>query len=177
MKLNHRQRFLTIVTVAALALLAADRLVLTPLTNAWKNRAKEIARLRAQVAEGTSLLRREQAIRSRWNEMRTNTLPDNPSLAQEQVLRGVVGWAQESGTSINAITPQWKTDADDYKTLVCRVDAAGTLWTLTRFLYDIERAPMAAKLESVDLSARDNSGQQLTLSLQLSALALTATRK
>jgi Tfp pilus assembly protein PilO len=175
--MNNRQRVLIVLAAAALGLLAADKLIITPLTNTWKNRAKEILTLRAQVAEGSSLLRRERAIRGRWNEMQTNTLPDNPSLAQEQVLKAVVNWAQESGASINAITPQWKNDSEEYKTLVCHVDASGTLWTLSRFLYDIERGPMALRLESVDLSSRDNNGQQLTLALQLSGLVLTAARK
>lgn len=177
MKINNRQKFLIVLAVAGLALLAADRLIFTPLTNAWRDRAKEIARLRGQVADGRALIRREQAIRDRWEQMRTNTLPDNPSLAQEQVLKALVNWSQESGASINAITPQWKNDSEEYKTLVCRVDASGTLWTLSRFLYDIEKGPMALKLESVDLSSRDNNGQQLTLGLQISGLALTSSRK
>jgi hypothetical protein len=105
--------------------------------------------------------------------MRTNTLPNNQSLAQEQVLKALVNWSQESGVSINGNTPQWKSDADEFKTLVCRVDASGSLWTLSRFLYDIEKGPLGLKLESLDLSSHDNSGQQLTLGLQLSGLALT----
>jgi hypothetical protein len=177
MKIDNRRRLLIIVAVAALALLAADRLVFTPLSRAWTDRSKEIAQLRVQVADGNSLLRREQAVRGRWTEMRTNTLPDNPSLAQEEVLKAFVLWAQESGAGINAITPQWKTDADEYRTLVCHVDASGTLWNLTRFLYDLEKGPLALKLESLDLSSHDNSGRQLSLGLQVSGLALTTPRK
>ena len=68
--------------------------------------------------------------------------------------------------------PQWKNDSTNYMTLNCRVEAAGDLGTLSQFLYDIEKGPMALKLESVDLSARDDTGQQLTLGLQISGLAL-----
>jgi hypothetical protein len=172
MKIENRQQFLIVLTVAAIALLAGDKLVLTPLTGLWKDRAKEISRLRAQVADGTALVRREQALRSHWSEMQTNSLPNNPSAAQEQVLKAFVNWSQESGVSINAITPQWRNDSDDYKTLVCHVDASGTMWTLSRFLYDVELGPMALKVESVDLSSHDNNGQQLTLGLQVSGLVL-----
>jgi len=52
------------------------------------------------------------------------------------------------------------------------VEASGNLGTLSRFLYDIEKDPMALKLESVELSTRDNTGQQLTLDLQISGLVL-----
>jgi hypothetical protein len=173
MKIDNRQQVLLVLTIAAVALLAGDKLILSPLTNVWKERAKEIAGLRAQVANGSLLIKREQAIRSRWDQMRTNTLPNNQSLAQEQVLKALVNWSQESGAGINGTAPQWKNDADEYKTLVCRVDASGTLWTLSRFLFDIEKGPMALKVESLDLSSHDNNGQQLTLGLQISGLVLT----
>jgi hypothetical protein len=177
MKIDKRQKLLMVVAGTVLALFAVDKLAVTPLTNLWKDRAKEIARLRAQVQEGGALVKREQTIRTRWSQMQTNMLPDNPSLAQEQVLKALVTWSQESGASINGTTPQWKSDTDAYKTLVCRVDASGTLWTLSRFLYDIEKGPMPLKVESVDLGSRDNDGQQLTLALQISGLALTRPTK
>jgi hypothetical protein len=43
---------------------------------------------------------------------------------------------------------------------------------LSQFIYDIKRGPMALKLDSVELSAHDATGQQLTLDLQISGLAL-----
>ena len=177
MKMAQREKILLIAAGACLALLALDKLVLDPLSSAWTARSKEIARLRSELFDGRNLVRREAAIRGHWNQMRTNTLPDNPSVAQEQVLKAVVNWAQESGTSLNGMTPQWKTDTEGYKTLSCRVDASGSLWVLSRFLYDLEQGPMALKLESVELNSRDNTGQQLTLGLQLSGLALSASAK
>ena len=68
--------------------------------------------------------------------------------------------------------PQWKSESTNYMTLNCRVEAAGTIGHLSQFLYDIEKSP-AMKVDSVALSAHDNTGQQLTLGLQLSGLALT----
>ena len=58
-----------------------------------------------------------------------------------------------------------------------RVEASGDLGTLSQFLYDIEKGPMALKLESVDLSARDDTGQQFTLGLQINGLALSLADK
>ena len=46
-----------------------------------------------------------------------------------------------------------------------------TLGKLSEFLYSIEKSP-ALKVDSVALSAHDATGQQLTLGLQLSGLAL-----
>jgi Tfp pilus assembly protein PilO len=183
MKTDNRQKILIFLTLGLLALMVGDKLVYSPLVRLWQSREKEIKTLRTQVAEGTALSKREQVIRKQWDTMRTNTLPNNPSLAQERVLKAFQEWAQESGVSINAITPQWKSDSEDYKTLVCRVDASGTLWMLSRFVYDIENAsspdnksslgPLGLKLESVDFSSKDNTGRQLSLGLQISGLVLT----
>ena len=57
-------------------------------------------------------------------------------------------------------------------TLECRVDAFGSMQTLTRFLYNIEKDPLALKVDLVEISGRDNEGQQLTLGLQVSGLLL-----
>lgn len=170
---DYRQRLLVILTLALLAIFVADRAVYGPLTRAWAGRAERLAGLRKDVADGTLLLQREGSLRARWSQMRTNMLPGNPSLAEQQVLRAVDAWAQESRVSIGGITPHWKHDADEYLTLDCQVDAAGDLGALTRFLYDMEKSPMAIRLESIELAARDAAGAELALSVRLSGLALT----
>ncbi|MFO1475617.1 MAG: hypothetical protein U1F98_03070 [Verrucomicrobiota bacterium] len=174
LKIENRQQLLIVVTLALFGLFIADRILLEPLWGVWKDRSKEIARLRLQVSEGRSITNRESVIRGRWTQMRTNTLPNNQSLAQEQVLNALVNWAQESGVSINGTSPQWRNDTEDYHTLGCHVDASGSLWALSRFLYNVEFGPMALKVESIDLTSHDASGQQLTLGLQISGLALTS---
>lgn len=175
MKIDGRQQLLVVVAIGAVALLALDRLVYTPLTGLWKARSNRIAELRTQVQNGTVLLQREQVIRGRWEQMRTNTLPNNPSLAEQQLLKAFDTWSEQSHASVTSIMPQWKHDSDDYMTLECRVDASGDLEALSQFLYNMEKDPRAVKLESMELSTRDNTGQQLTLGLQVSGLVLTPT--
>jgi Tfp pilus assembly protein PilO len=173
MKVDNRQQLLIIATIAIAALFIGDKLIYTPLSKLWDQRAQEIKTLRTQLAEGKSYQKREQSLRNHWDEMRKNTLPNNNSLAPEQVVKALQDWAQESSATLNATTPQWKSDSDDYKTLVCRVDASGSLWQLSRFLYDVENSPLGLKIESLDLNSRDSSGQQLTLGMQVSGLVLT----
>ena len=173
MKIKNRQQLLTIGALAVVALFAADKLLISPLANFWKERSKQIAELRKKVEDGNQLIKHEQSWRSRWDQMRKNTLPNNPSIAEQQVLGAFDRWSQTNRVSITSINPQWKHDADEYTTLQCRVEAAGSLSALSRFLYDIEKDPMALKLEIVELSSRDNEGQQLALGLQVSGLVLT----
>ncbi len=173
----NRQQLLIVLAAVAVGLLIGDKLILSTLTSAWKDRASRIADLRKKVDEGRSLVAREQSLRARWDFMRANALPENTSAAEQQVLKGFDRWAQESRITILSISPNWKREGDDYMTLECRVEASGNIGTLTRFLYDIEKDPMALKLQAVELSARDNDGQQLALGLQVSGLVLGSSPK
>ncbi len=177
MKIENRQKLLVILAVTAFALLIGDKIIFTPLVKSWKARSETISELRRQVTKGESLVAREQVVRDRWAQMQREMLPTETSLAEQQVLKAFDSWAQRSGVSVNSITPQWKRDSDDYMTLECRVDAAGDLETLSQFIYNVEKDTMALKLESVELSARDNNGQQLTLGLQVSGVALIAQKQ
>lgn len=173
MNINNRQQLLTVGVIIAVVLWVSMRLVVDPLTQSWKARAAQIVKLQDSVKKGSSFLARERSIRERWEGMRTNMLQTGESVAENQLLKAFDRWSQESRVSIRSIKPQWKRGADDYMTLECHVDAFGALPTITRFLYNIEADPLGLKLEAVDLTTRDNDGQQLTLGLQVSGLLLT----
>jgi hypothetical protein len=176
-QIKNRQQLLAIAAIAAVALFAGDRLLLSPFLKALGGRATRIAELRKQIAQGKMLVQREQSVRGRWQQMSRNTLPSNTSAAEQQVFKAIDLWAQNSGVAISAITPQWKHDSDDYMTFECRVDAAGDLGKLSRFLYSVEKDPMALRMELVELGARDKEGQQLSLGLQLSGLVLNTPKQ
>lgn len=173
MPIKNRQQLLIIAAVGALALLLGDRLVFSPLVNAWKSRSEQITELRKKVKNGRELIARETSYRSRWENMSTNALPQNTSLAEQHVYNAFDRWSQNSRISVNSITPQWKrNNGEDYMTLECRVDAAGNINTLSRFIYDLEKDPMALRVESIEITAKDKDGAQLAMGLQVSGLVL-----
>ena len=172
MPIKNRQQLLILAALAGLALLVGDSLILTPMGKAWKARAATIVELRQQVEKGDRLVKHEASYRMSWARMQTNTLPSNPSLAEQKVLQAFDKWSQDSRISVNSITPQWKRDSDDFTTLQCRVDVTGTVGTLSRFLFAIEQDPMALKIESMEITSRDKEGAQLSMGLQLSGLVL-----
>ena len=177
MKIENRQQFLLMLTLAVAALYIGVNFLCVPLSHAWSARAAKVRDLRAKVGEGKQLIRREPVIRGRWAQMSTNALPNNTSLAEQQVLKDFDNWARDTGTDISSVLPQWKNDSTNYVTLNCRVEASGNLGTLSRFIYEIEKGPAPLKLESVELSAHDPAGQQLTLGLQISGLSLLPSTK
>jgi Tfp pilus assembly protein PilO len=172
MKIRNRQQFLLILTFVAVGLFVGDKVVFQPTLKWWSARSKTVKELRTRVAEGKTLVQRETSIRNRWDSMRTNTLPENASQAEQQVLKGFDTWSRLSGAEVTDIMPQWKSAEDAYSTLNCRVEVNGNMTSLGRFLYELENDPMGLKLETVEISTRDTSGQKLALGLQVSGLVL-----
>jgi hypothetical protein len=172
MAIKNRQQWLIIFAAAGAVLLIGDKLVITPLTASWQARSKQIAELTKQVKQGSLLVLRDSVIRTRWDQMRNGTLPEEVSAAENEVLQAFERWSQESRISISSIKPQWKRAGDDFMTLECRADAFGSIQALTRFLYEVEKDPLALRVEAVEITARDNDGQQLSVGLQVSGLQL-----
>ena len=166
-----RQRLLVVVTSVVVGLFAGDRLVLGPLTKAWSARSEQIRLLRKQIADGEQLLQRESGIRSRWQQMQSNALPSSVSQAEGKMLAAIDRWARTSQIGGYSVKPQEKRN-DEYATVECRVDAAGNLGTITRFLYEIEQDPLAMKVDIVELNSRDTTGSQISLGLQINGLVL-----
>lgn len=172
MEIKNRQKLLLVLAVVAVALLLGDKLIFTPLTNSWKERSAKITQLKKSISDGDAVLKREEPIRERWDQMRTNTLPGNVSVAESRMLNAFDQWARASRASVTAIKPQWKTTDDGYMTFECQTEAIGSMDALARFLYEIEKDPLGLKFNGLEISTRDANGQQLSLTLQLSALLL-----
>ena len=172
MKIENRQQFLVVLTIAAFALLVGVNFILEPLGGWWSSRQTQLKELRTKVTEGGQIIKREAGIRSRWAEMQANALPANTSLAEQKFLTAVDGWSRGSGAEVTSLMPQWKNESTNYLTLSCRVETTGNLDMLSRFLYDLEKGPMALRLDLLELTARDKEGQQMTLSMEINGLAL-----
>lgn len=175
MQIKNRQQILIFVALGALLFFVGDHLVFTPLVHGWEARTKRIAELKKSIQQGEMLQSREATIRDHWSEMRTNTLSSNPSLAQGEMVKAFERWSQDSRMKVGSIKPQWK-NSDEYTTLECRVNATGDIQSLAKFIYDAEKDPLAVKVDSVEITSRDNNGQQLSLVLQVSGLVLNQTQ-
>ena len=172
MKIKNRQQFLVLLTMAAAGLFVAVNFIITPLAGLWSARSAQIRELRVRVADGNQLIKRESVVRNRWADMRANALPANMSLAEQKLFKLVDDWAHRSGAEVTSLMPQWKNDSTNYLTLTCRVETSGDLGALCKFLYDVERGPVAVRLDSVELTERDKDGQQLTMSAEINGLVL-----
>jgi Tfp pilus assembly protein PilN len=169
---EQRLAWLKIAAAGSVGVLLLLQFVLTPVTQRWKDQSERIALLREQVERGQLLLDRETAIRDRWDSMLRNNLPADPSAAENELIKAIARWVGESRVALTSLTPLWRPHDQGYQTLECRATATGSQSALSRFLYEMETDPMAVRLETAEITARDDKGQQLTLNARFTALQL-----
>jgi hypothetical protein len=171
---SNRPKLLMILAGTAVSLLILDSVVLTPLLKSWKTRTAEIAKLQKDVTEGRSIMARAERTKATWAEMQSQALPKEPAQAEQDLISAFDKWGRGTNIELGSIKPQWKRGATNkYSQLECRVDATGSLASLSRFLYEVEKSTLALRIDSVELTSRDEMGQKLTLGLLVSGLRLS----
>ncbi len=168
----NRERILLLAAGFCLFALFADKMILTPMLNRWDENSVRIEQLKQDLQKGEMLLLRERPLRKTWGEMQRDALPAEVSVAENQVITAVDRWVNESRVALSSFKPQWRQYEDNYMTIECRAVAQGNMEEIARFLYELERDPLALKIESLEVSDRDGSGNLLSLSLRFSGLRL-----
>ncbi len=168
----RRRTILTWTAAILVGVLAADRLLFRPATRAWSAQNRRIAALREEMEQGRRAAERIETIRARWEGAVNRSLPLDAAAAEERLIRSLGEWARNGRIALTDLTPRWRKENGGFSVLECRLVAQGEWPALARFLDAIENAPIAVRVEQMDLAPRDDRGARLNLSLRLSALQI-----
>ena len=173
MQNKRRETFLKIGVGVVVGLYLLDRVIITPALASWKDQGERLTRLRQEVQRGRQLIEREKSLRGRWEEMQRTDMPDDISVAENEVFQAIGRWTRDSHVNFTNLMPQWRAGEEGCETFECRASATGDQAKLGRLLYEIETDPLPAHVEDCELAARDAKGTQLTLTMRFSFVRLT----
>jgi len=177
MDLKKRERVLLFAAVICLGGWTGDRVVLSPLVKLWKQRSQKITEIKRSLNKGRALIARESDLREQWQEMKRHSLPAEVSVAENQVLQSLSRWSQESRLGVTSLKPRWTQEGQDHMKMECRAATQGRIEAVARFLYDLERDPLALRVEQIEMAARDDNGRDLTLDVRFTGLLLTGEKQ
>ena len=172
MRNNRRETLLKIGVGAVVGLFLLDRVIIGPAIESWKDQGVRLTKLREQVQRGRQLVAREKSLRTRWEEMQRTDMPDDVSVAENEVFQAIGRWTLDSHVNFTNLVPQWRAGEEGCETFECRASATGDQATLGKLLYEIETDPLPAHVEECELSARDAKGTQLTMAMRFSFVRL-----
>jgi Tfp pilus assembly protein PilO len=169
---EKRKRLLYIVAAVCIAAWVADTLVVTPLTDLWSARSARIQELRQDLVKGAGLLDREPALKAKWEAMKTSALPNRVSDAETAVLESVNRCTADSKLSVMSVKPRWNLAVKDFQTLEIQLEGVGGIDSVAKFLYDLEVDPLPLRVEDLEITAQDEKGARLNLTLRFTGLVV-----
>lgn len=173
METKNREKMLLIVVGVCVGLYLLDLIVISPLCDSWSARQDKIKQLKTTIRDGLAMKDNAKSIEDQWNSMSSNTLPPNPTLAESMLFKSFQNWASSSQVILVGQRPQAK-DSDDaaYSNEEWHADVTGSMSNIVNFLTSVEGSPLGLKVDSIELSSRDDQGAQLALGLTVSGLIL-----
>jgi type II secretory pathway component PulM len=160
-KLNSRERSIVTLTLALLGLFIADRLIWSPVAEAWQRLDGTVVQKRSQLAHDRRLLVEQERVKREFASyaLPASEVPEGGSRGATGLLRSIEALARQSGVKISDIKPQ-RTEGGSTRS------GSVSLWiesdwdSLARFVYRIQNSSQRLQLEKARLQRKgDESGR------------------
>lgn len=170
MVFSKRERIFIAVTVLALALLGLDRYALAPLLDRYGQAKVRRDSVEAEMAQARILLKRGKLLASRWRQMTSHGLTRDAAEAESQALHAIRDWAVEAGLVLSSLRPERSREVAELREITVHAAGTGSMRAVSRFLWLAETREIPIKVKMLQLGARKEGTDSLTLQLRLSTL-------
>jgi len=176
MALSKRERIILIVAAAVVGAFVADRLALTPAMERLNELESHKQQLLAELNEARSLFERRRLMERKWKMMLSDGLRSDAE-AESRVGRALNEWSEDARLTLTSVKPERVTSDHGLREIVFVAVGKGRHEAVTRFLYLIETAELPVKIKDMQLSSANESGNDMSVDLRLSALYLGGEQK
>lgn len=177
MALTNRERTIMIVAVLAVLVLIADRYVLSPVLDEFSAIKQQKETLQATLEQSMATLERGKKLNQRWTQMQQAGLSYDVQKTEGLLLRYLEESSSRSRFLLTSIQPEHSTVQEKFGRIDFTVSGTGSMETITRFLWDVEKAQVPLKIESLQLGANDENARQMSLQVKLSSIYLVKAQK
>ncbi|MEM6750906.1 MAG: hypothetical protein AAGA57_06575 [Planctomycetota bacterium] len=170
--MSLREKLLLWITLGAIGLFAADRLLLTP-SLAWYDGKREQADgLERDLDQARALLDAQPVISKKWRGYRTAGLAQDASSLAAQVNASFSAWAQESGVALESVSPATRVEQEPFEEMGFVVSTRGTAGAAAAFLARLESSPIPLRVQRIDFASNDAEQDRVQLQVVVSTLRL-----
>jgi hypothetical protein len=174
MRLSSRERWILMGAGAALLIYVADTYALGPLIENRDRIDNETADCLLQLDRAASLFNRQRHLKRRWSEVTRNSMKAEPSAAESQLLHALRDWAQDAGLTLSSVKPEQTEEEKLFRKITFRAVGSGSMRAVSKFLWRIETCTIPARILDLQVAARKEGTDDLSIQLGVSTLALIA---
>ncbi|MEN6426783.1 MAG: hypothetical protein ABFD90_17185 [Phycisphaerales bacterium] len=176
MVLTKRERILAIVTVLVLGTLAINSAIIKPLSTWRQETEDEKLELEAQIQEAQNLFEHRRLLERKWRGLLSEGMKSDAD-AESRIARALTEWARQTRLTLSSVKPDRAITEKGMNEITFAVAGEGTLDAVTSFLYRVETAELPVKVTNMSLGSSNESGENMSLQLRLSAVYLGSVQK
>ena len=170
MTFSKRERIILFLTITVVIAFVLDRWALEPLLDRCDEVAAERDILLAKVTRATGLLRRHRDIERQWRGNLPPHMMQGPTEAESQILHALGEWASKAGMNMVSLKPERSTKETSLPEIDFRASGTGSMAAVSRFLHQLETSEIPMKIKALQLAARKDGLDDLSLQVQVSTL-------
>lgn len=170
MNLSKRERYIAIAAGAVLGLFLLDWAVLSPWMEARGALTARLQASRDELEAAKQTLDNERRARRRLHEVAGQTLLDDASAAESQLLNAMRSWSDDAGLAVSAVRPDRMEGDNGFGRVTLRASGTGRMRHVTQFLWNVETAAIPVRIEDLQIGARTPGEDDLQLQFTLATL-------
>jgi hypothetical protein len=175
MVFSKRERFVGLVSAGVLALLALDRVAISPLWDRSKAVGDELLVARADISCAEQLVGNAPRMNQRWNEMVKAGLKSEVTDSESQTLRALEKWSREAGLSRVSFQPgrlELVPKQKEFRQLTMRLSGSGSMRDVSHFLWQLQTTTLPIRVTDLQIKSHKDGTDDLALTVAVSTLIL-----
>jgi len=169
---TKRERYIAIAAGAILGILAMDRVLLTPYLDRRARLSAEKKNLIEETRQARDLLSKQRELTAEWETMLKSGLKTGAAAAESETLNALRTWAEESGLTLASLKPGRSSQKGALREIMFQAVCEGPMSSVSRFLWRIESAMLPVKITDLQLAAKKEGADDLSLQVRVAALCI-----
>jgi Tfp pilus assembly protein PilO len=149
----------------------ADKFVVGPISRRREATKAQKLELQTELENAQILFSRRRIMERKWKTLMSDGLQSDTE-TESKIGRALDEWSKEAMLTTSSVKPDRVASDKGLKETTFVVAGSGTLEAVSRFLWQIETAPMPIKVKDIQIGSTNETGQSMSLQLRLSALCL-----
>jgi hypothetical protein len=173
--LSKREKYIGIGTIAAVAFLGINSLIIAPYYARSAELTVELKKAKETLAENQDLFRAQKNREPQWSAMLNDGLRADDSTARSRTQTMLQTWARTAGIQLDALSSERApSQKGPFEAVNFNLDfnttGADSMRQIARFLWSVESATIPIRLNSIRIQSVKEGTDQLNVKLVVSAL-------
>ncbi len=170
--LSKREKRIGIVAGVVLGALVLDQVMFTPLWTRYGEASQRVETAQRDLDAARRTFENDEHARRRWTEMAGRTLMTNAPDSEVQLLNRAREWADASRLSLQSLKPERSEREEGFQKITIRATAIGSMRQVAQFLYQVQSADIPVRISDIQLTARKENTDDLSVTIGLSTIYL-----